>query len=116
MELLLQQDELSLDEIDIWNYLIGWTFAQNPTIEPDPSKWTKNDIEIMRKTMNNLIPLIKFQNITPKDYFDKMSPYERLLSEKSISEIFQNSKVNSSELDSSIIVAQKDLYPLLFLN
>ncbi|RGB42345.1 BTB/POZ domain-containing protein [Rhizophagus diaphanus] len=55
LELLLQQDELALDEIDIWNYLIIWAHAQNPTIERDPLKWTEEDIKIMKETINNII-------------------------------------------------------------
>jgi hypothetical protein len=115
-ELLLQQDELALNEIDIWNYLIKWTCAQNPTIELDPLKWTEDDVEVMKETTIDLIPFIRFYNISSKDYFEKINPYISLLSEKSISEIFQYSKVRSTELDSSIIDTHKDLYPLIFLN
>ncbi|EXX73782.1 hypothetical protein GLOIN_2v1789120 [Rhizophagus irregularis DAOM 181602=DAOM 197198] len=114
LELLLQQDKLELEEIDIWGYLIRWTYAQNPTIEFEPSKWTENDIEMMKDTIENLIPLIRFDNISYKDYFEKINPYEKLLSKK-ILRYYSNLNSESSELDSSIIT-QKDLFYSLFLN
>ncbi|CAB4392935.1 unnamed protein product [Rhizophagus irregularis] len=116
LELLLQQDELALDEIDIWNYLIKWAHAQNPTIERDPLKWTEEDNKIMKETINKLIKLIRFQNFSIEDYINKISPYKKLLPKNLISDILQISNMKSFELDSSIIPVQKDLYPLLFLN
>jgi hypothetical protein len=116
LELLLQQDELALDEIDIWNYLIKWAHAQNPTIERDPLKWTEEDIKIMKETISKLIKLIRFQNISIEDYINKISPYKKLLPKNLMSDILQISNMKSFELDSSIIPVQKDLYPLLFLN
>ncbi|GBB93014.1 hypothetical protein RclHR1_00210010 [Rhizophagus clarus] len=116
LELLLQQDELALDEIDIWNYLIKWAHAQNPTIERDPSNWTEDDIEIMKETINTLIKLIRFHNISVEDHINNVSPYEKLLTKNLISDNLQISKTKQPELDSSILLTQKDLYPLLFLN
>ncbi|RIA97553.1 hypothetical protein C1645_801749, partial [Glomus cerebriforme] len=115
LELLLKQDELALEEIDVWNYLIKWTYAQNPTIEFSPSRWTKDDNEMMKKTLDGLISLIRFQNITSKDYFDKIYPYKNLLPEN-ILQVYSISNSNSFELDSSIIITQKDQYYSLFLN
>ncbi|RIA97560.1 BTB/POZ domain-containing protein [Glomus cerebriforme] len=116
LELLLQQDELALDEIDIWNYLIKWIYAQNPTIERNPSKWTEDNIIIMKETMNILFKLIRFQYISTNDYFNNIYPYERLLPKRLTSDITKFSNTKSLEFDSSILIKQKDLYPLLFLN
>src|SRR6266542_4085436 len=35
LELLLKRDDLSLEEIEIWDNLIKWSFAQNPSIPKD---------------------------------------------------------------------------------
>jgi hypothetical protein len=116
LELLLQQDDLALDEIEIWEHLIRWSHAQHPTIDiNNPSKWTNIDFEIMKQTMGNLIPLIRFRNITPRDFFDKVYPYKKLLS-GNILKLYSFSNSKSPELNSLIITKQKDLYYSLFLN
>jgi hypothetical protein len=96
--------------------LIKWVYAQNPTIERDPLKWTDNDIKIMEETMSALTKSIRFHNISAEDYINEISPYEKLLPKKLMSDILQISNTKSPELDSSILLTQKDLYPLLFLN
>ncbi|RIA97542.1 BTB/POZ domain-containing protein [Glomus cerebriforme] len=116
LELLLQQDNLALEEIDIWKYLIKYAHAQNPNIELEPSKWTKDDIEIMKQSIGSYIPLIRFQNISTKDYFDKINPYEKLL--KLVSKnIWKFYSVSNVGLDSSIITPhQRDHLYSLFVN
>src|SRR5207248_11659725 len=56
--------------------------AQQPTINKDPSEWTKDELTLMEKTLLKLIPLIRFHDITSKVYYDKVIPYEDLLPKK----------------------------------
>ncbi|RIA97554.1 hypothetical protein C1645_801750 [Glomus cerebriforme] len=116
LELLLQQDKLALEEIDIWDYLIKWAYAQNPTIELDPSKWSKDDIEIMKRTADYLISLIRFHNISSNDYVNKIMPYKKLLPKNIKDQFYSISNSRSPELNSSLLITQKDLYHSLFLN
>ncbi|CAB4444560.1 unnamed protein product [Rhizophagus irregularis] len=115
LELLFKQDNITLDEVDIWDYLIKWSHAQNPTIGDNPLIWTNIDFEIMKQTMGNLISLIKFRNIPSKDFFDKVHPYKKLLSEN-ILQLYSISSPKTPKLKSNIITKQKDLYYSLFLN
>src|ERR1043165_701860 len=38
LELLLKRDDLNLNEIDVWNNLLKWGLAQNPSISQDITK------------------------------------------------------------------------------
>src|SRR4051812_31648934 len=38
-EAILEREDLMIDEIVVWNYLIKWAHAQQPTFDKDPSKW-----------------------------------------------------------------------------
>ncbi|EXX50849.1 BTB/POZ domain-containing protein [Rhizophagus irregularis DAOM 181602=DAOM 197198] len=89
IEFILKQENIALDEIEIWNNLIKWSYAQNPDIDQDPSKWTNDDIEVMKRTTHRLIPLIRFQDISSDDYYEKVFPYEELLPKKLKGEIMQ---------------------------
>ncbi|RGB39392.1 BTB/POZ protein [Rhizophagus diaphanus] len=43
LELLLKRDDLNIDEIEIWEYLLKWCFAQQ-NMQNDPTKWNKDNI------------------------------------------------------------------------
>ncbi|GBB83439.1 hypothetical protein RclHR1_10170001 [Rhizophagus clarus] len=87
LELLLKRDDLLLDEIVIWDNLIKWNFAQHPSIQRDVKKWNKEEIEIMERTLNKFIPLIRFYHISSEDFLDKVYPYKVLLPEDLINNI-----------------------------
>src|SRR6266498_2260184 len=79
IELFLKRDDLCLDEIIIWDSLIKWSLAQNPTISQDVTKWNKEEFTIMERTLNRFIPLIRFYHITPENFLDKVYPFKELL-------------------------------------
>ncbi|GES85036.1 BTB/POZ domain-containing protein [Rhizophagus clarus] len=79
LELLLKRDDLSLDEIDIWDSLIRWGFFQHPSIQQDVKKWNKEEITIMERTLHKFIPLIRFYHIDSEDFFIKVYPFKILI-------------------------------------
>ncbi|EXX64198.1 hypothetical protein RirG_145090 [Rhizophagus irregularis DAOM 197198w] len=52
IELLIKQDDLWLKEIEIWDNLLKWTFAQTPNISKDVTKWNKEEVTIMERTLH----------------------------------------------------------------
>src|SRR4051812_39078767 len=82
LESLLKRDDLTLDEIEVWNNLIRWAHAQQPTVNKDPSEWTKDELTLMERTLLRFIPLIRFHGIASEEYYDKIVPYEDLLPKK----------------------------------
>ncbi|EXX71411.1 hypothetical protein GLOIN_2v1784502 [Rhizophagus irregularis DAOM 181602=DAOM 197198] len=89
LESLLKQDDLVLDEIEVWNNLIRWAHAQQPTVNKDPSEWTKDELILMERTLSRFIPLIRFHDITSEEYYDKVVPYDDLLPKKLKNEILK---------------------------
>ncbi|RGB42956.1 BTB/POZ protein [Rhizophagus diaphanus] len=87
LELLLKRNDLSLNEIAIWDSLIKWCLAQNPSIQRDVKKWNKDEITIMEKTIYRFIPLIRFYHISSEDFLLKVYPYKVLLPEDLINNI-----------------------------
>src|SRR6266542_3683806 len=68
LELLLRQDDLSLDEIVVWDSLIKWCFSQHSSIQQDINNWNKEEIEIMSRTIHRFIPLLRFYYISSEDF------------------------------------------------
>ncbi|EXX71838.1 hypothetical protein GLOIN_2v1782178 [Rhizophagus irregularis DAOM 181602=DAOM 197198] len=86
LEFLLKQDDLNLDEIEIWDGLIKWGLAQEK-LNRDTSKWNKNDVIIFKRILYKFIPLIRFYGIPSEDYINKVKPYEEVLSKELREEI-----------------------------
>jgi len=79
LELLLKRDDLCIDEIVIWDNLLKWGFAQNPSVSHDNTKWSKEKVTIMKRTLHRYIPLIRFYYISPEDFLGKVYPLKKLL-------------------------------------
>jgi hypothetical protein len=96
LELLLERDDLSSNEIVIWESLIKWCLAKNPSISNDVEKWNKNEIAIMENTINRFIPLIRFYEISSDDFLSKVYPLRELLPKDLINNvlIFHMDKLN----------------------
>jgi hypothetical protein len=71
LELLLKRDDLNMDEIEIWEGLLKWCFVQH-NMKNDPAKWSKDDITTIERSLYRFIPLIRFYNIGPADFFYKV--------------------------------------------
>ncbi|EXX76511.1 hypothetical protein GLOIN_2v1775034 [Rhizophagus irregularis DAOM 181602=DAOM 197198] len=87
LELLLKRDYLNMDEIEIWESLLKWCFAQN--IEYDPTKFGKDDITNIERSLYRFIPLIRFYDIEPTDFFYKVYNYKDILPQDLIHDLLE---------------------------
>jgi hypothetical protein len=76
---LIQSDELQMREIQVWEHVLKWGFAQNPELPSDPTKFSKNDFNILKNTLQQCIPFIRFYNLTSKEFSDKVLSYKKIL-------------------------------------
>ncbi|RIA94912.1 hypothetical protein C1645_873155 [Glomus cerebriforme] len=88
MELLLKRDDFNIDEIDIWENLLRWCFAQQ-NVKNDPTKWNKEDITKIKNGLYRLIPLIRFYDIEPTDFFYKVYCYKDILPQDLIHDLLE---------------------------
>jgi len=92
-------------DIQIWEYVLKWGIAQNPELPSDPSNYSKDDFNTLKNTLQQFIPLIKFFNMTPKEYLDKVHPYKKIIPKDLREKLFKYF-INKPELDSKIITIQ----------
>src|SRR6266498_6024427 len=76
---LIKRDDLQMKEIEIWEHVLKWGLAQNPTLILDPVTWSDNDFKIMENTLQHCLPLIRFFSLSSEDFFQKVRPYKKLL-------------------------------------
>ncbi|GET03220.1 kinase-like domain-containing protein [Rhizophagus clarus] len=76
---LIQYDNFLMNEIQVWEYVLKWGIAQNPELPSDPSSYSKDDFNVLKNTLQHLIPFIKFLNMSHKEFLDKVYPYKKIL-------------------------------------
>jgi hypothetical protein len=79
---LLKRDDFPVEEGIIWNCLIKWGIKQTPGLgsaNSDRTKWSNSNYQALKKTLNPFIPLIRFTEFTPAEYFDKIRPYKTII-------------------------------------
>jgi len=79
LEIVLKRDDFYIKEINIWENLLKWTCSQDPVIEQDINKWSKNEFTVMERRLSRFIPSIRFYNIPSEDFLLKLYPFKELL-------------------------------------
>jgi hypothetical protein len=76
---IIQNDNLQISEIQVWEHVLKWGLDQNPELPSDVANYSKDDFTILRNTLQQCIPFIKFYNLTSKEFMDKVLPYKKIL-------------------------------------
>ncbi|GBB90492.1 hypothetical protein RclHR1_17480005 [Rhizophagus clarus] len=79
---LIQNDNLQMREIEVWENVLKWGLAQNPELSSDPSTYSKEDFNSLKNTLQKCIPFIRFYDLTSKEFSDYILPYKEILSEE----------------------------------
>ncbi|RGB42399.1 hypothetical protein C1646_788499, partial [Rhizophagus diaphanus] len=79
---IIQNDNLQMSEIQVWEHVLKWGHAQNPELPSDITNYSKDDFGALKSTLQHFIPFIKFYNLTAKEFTDKVLPYREILSEE----------------------------------
>lgn len=80
---IVKRDDLYMNEYNIWEYILEWGIAQmskciNINVH---SNWTEEDFVELGEILHDFIPLIKWVQIPPKLFHQKISPFKRIFSE-----------------------------------
>ena len=75
---LIQNENAQIGELQIWEHVIKWGLAQNPELPSDIKSYSKDDFNALKNTLQQCIPLIRFRNLTSKEFSEKVSPYKKI--------------------------------------
>lgn len=77
---LLSRDDLCMEEEKIWDYLIKWGIKNTPNLKStDVSKWNLKDFNELERTLQRCIPLIRYWQLSPEVFNNKVRPFEKIL-------------------------------------
>ncbi|GES77262.1 hypothetical protein GLOIN_2v1481345 [Rhizophagus clarus] len=99
---IIKRDDLQMDEVVIWDYVLKWGLAQN-SIGSDPTTWSDNEFNMMKITLRNCLPFIKFFGLSSKDFFRKVRPYKKLLNDQLYEELLEFHLDTESEIPNNIL-------------
>ncbi|RHZ67579.1 hypothetical protein Glove_300g70 [Diversispora epigaea] len=86
---ILQRDDLKVEEIKIWDYVIKWGIAQNPTLPTNSEEWSKENFEALKITLQRCLPLIRYFHIPDEDIWEKVKPYKKILEKQLWNDLIQ---------------------------
>ncbi|EXX74624.1 uncharacterized protein OCT59_016635 [Rhizophagus irregularis] len=76
---IIQNDNLQMGEVQVWEHVLKWGVAQNPELPSDVTNYSDDDFNTLKNTLQQCIPFIRFYNLTSKEFLDKILPYEQIL-------------------------------------
>ncbi|RHZ77144.1 hypothetical protein Glove_185g33 [Diversispora epigaea] len=105
---ILKRDDLQLEESLIWENIIEWGKAKNPTLPTKLDKWTSEHFSSLKETLKECLPHIRFFNISGEDVVKKIYPYQQILNQQLFLDI--NSKfITPSKPISSVVLPPRNI-------
>ncbi|KAG9288948.1 hypothetical protein G9A89_019570 [Geosiphon pyriformis] len=100
--MLLKRDDLDIEEIKIWEYLIDWGTAQHTSLKKEVSKWSREDFIAVAATLEPLLPLIRWGEIKSSDFQHKVFSYKRVFPEPLFDNIIEHYLNSSIPIQSTL--------------
>ncbi|RGB42396.1 hypothetical protein C1646_751050 [Rhizophagus diaphanus] len=79
---IIQNNNLQLSEIQVWEHILKWGHAQHPELPTNVINYSKDDFSALKSTLQQFIPFIKFDNLTSKEFLDGVFPFREILPEE----------------------------------
>ncbi|RHZ77482.1 hypothetical protein Glove_177g131 [Diversispora epigaea] len=86
---LLKRNDLQMEEIKIWDYIIKWGIAQTSTLPTNLDDWTKENFLALKTTLQQCLPHIRYFHLSSIEVLDKIEPYKKILDKQIWKEINQ---------------------------
>ncbi|RHZ61254.1 hypothetical protein Glove_349g101 [Diversispora epigaea] len=106
---ILKRDDLQLEEGKIWDYAIQWGKAQNQTLPTNLDEWINENFLTLKTTLKQILPQIRYFNISGNDVLDKLFPYLQLFETKLWLDISSRFMAPDRPITSTILPPRKIL-------
>ncbi|RHZ78388.1 hypothetical protein Glove_165g120 [Diversispora epigaea] len=103
---ILMRDDVRVEEIKIWDYVIKWGIAQNPTLPINPEEWSNENFKVLKITLQQCLPLIRYFHISSEDIWKKVRLYKKILEEQLWDDLTQYFMFPNKPIKSLILPAR----------
>ncbi|RHZ43523.1 hypothetical protein Glove_1033g11 [Diversispora epigaea] len=104
---IIQRDDLQLEESKIWDYVIQWGISQNKTLPSKLDDWIDKDFQILKNTLQQCSPYIRYFQISSENIVEKLFPYQQILDKKLWDDILKYSMAPNKAITSKILPPRK---------
>ncbi|RHZ75148.1 hypothetical protein Glove_217g248 [Diversispora epigaea] len=104
---IIQRDDLQLEESKIWDYVIQWGTAQNKTLPSNFNDWIDKDFQILKNTLQQCLPHIRYFQISSGNIIEKVFPYQQILNKNLVTDILKYSMAPEKPITSTILPPRK---------
>ncbi|RIA86040.1 hypothetical protein C1645_878923 [Glomus cerebriforme] len=101
-------------QIEVWDQIIVWAFAQDDNLPSDITMCTSENISTLKDLIQPFISYIKFKEISPSNFFQKIKPYKNIFNNDTYIEILEYYSFNENvlpkfrmDIDSTIINSEQ---------
>ncbi|GBB89211.1 hypothetical protein RclHR1_01590016 [Rhizophagus clarus] len=107
---LLKRDDLNMDEVNIWCYLLNWACSniQDKLDIKEVEKWESEDFTSLRDLLKDFIPHIRWFQISGKDFLYNVKPFKDVLPEELYDDLVGYNIDKSVKLKSLVILPQRN--------
>ncbi|RHZ76538.1 hypothetical protein Glove_196g119 [Diversispora epigaea] len=100
---LLKRDDLQMEEIKIWDYVIKLGIAQTSTLPTILDEWTKENFLTLKTTLQQCLPHIRYFQLSNIEIYDKIKPYKKILDKQLWEDINQHLSIPERPVKSTIL-------------
>ncbi|RIB25105.1 hypothetical protein C2G38_540578 [Gigaspora rosea] len=100
---LIKRDDLQMEEIKIWNYIIKWGIAQNPGLSSNPDDWSNEEFLALKSALKNCLPLIRYFQISGENISEFIMPYHQILEKNLWKDLINRSMAPNKPITSIIL-------------
>src|SRR5919206_107151 len=100
--LLIQNDNLQMSEIQVWEHVLKWGLAQNPGLPSDPDDLSKEDFNVLKNSLQQCIPFIRFNNLTSDEFSNKVLPYKKILPKELYKDLLKHILNSNNQLNNQL--------------
>ncbi|RHZ70825.1 hypothetical protein Glove_266g13 [Diversispora epigaea] len=100
---LIKRNDLQMEEVKIWDYVIKWGIAQTSILPTNLDDWTKENFLTLKTTLQQCLPHIRYFHLSGIEVLDKIKPYKRILDKQLWNDIDEHLIVPERPVKSTIL-------------
>ncbi|RIB11138.1 hypothetical protein C2G38_131260 [Gigaspora rosea] len=102
---LIKRDDLQMEEIKIWKYIIKWGIAQIPDLSllDGPENWTNDNFIALKNILKSCLPHVRYFQISGDDIVDHVQQFHQILDRNLWNDIMKRAVNPNRQISSKIL-------------
>ncbi|RHZ77532.1 hypothetical protein Glove_177g143 [Diversispora epigaea] len=100
---LLKRNDLQMEEVKIWDYVIKWGIAQTSTLPTNLDDWTKENFLTLKTTLQQCLPHIRYFHLSNIEVVDKIKPFKKIIDKQLWDDINQRLLIPDRPVGTTIL-------------